>query len=422
MSAEKILNQFFDKLKPDDFHSDVVLSSFYKTYTKTVPLLTFYIDYVLRNKSFTDDNERNVEASNMIKTLYEKIISSSDRKNDGKKTISKSTAMKILATYIEKSLVTEDVDESKEEQFFRDDVIADLVNELKPRQPKINELAVKRDALLNVWRDTEIKCKDIKENQKLSKLVKESYCIDINKKMAFVNCETNQLEEIDKKYRRKEVKENKVKESNNIQNVKLLNEKPLDMIQNKMLYICSGSSMMLGGNAEQGVITNESCLYLTTSYSIPLEMFLSKYPLEPFQCIFCPNVLQFKDTKYKLLNISEWKKVSVLMNPYIWHPQLIIGNKKTDIIQTPELIYEKKCQLEDKNKIESILCNVLETAYFLGFDSICLDDQGCENNLFPVHQMAEILFTVINKYKNKFSEIVICVENKTCYDIFKKYE
>jgi hypothetical protein len=63
----------------------------------------------------------------------------------------------------------------------------------------------------------------------------------------------------------------------------------------KVVLICSGSSMVPGGCSDQGIETNETALYLASSYSLFINQLTDAYPLELNNLVVIPHVLVFKN-------------------------------------------------------------------------------------------------------------------------------
>jgi hypothetical protein len=178
----------------------------------------------------------------------------------------------------------------------------------------------------------------------------------------------------------------------------------------RAVYICAGSQMVLGGNADQGLSVTESALYLTSTYSIALSKVLHAYPLTLKQAIICPNVLVFKDMNYQNLTIDNYQKIAVICAP-----------NKSNATVTGD-IYSQETKLKSaeiyKEAINSLV-GALETALFFGYDSVIIDDRAVDDNKFPVYLAAAVIKHAIGLYKGRFKEIVIAVPKREVFEIFR---
>ena len=362
--------------------------------------------------------------------------------------LSKMDSLKILSQYIcDSGIITyEDPDRDPsqlsgtiEDEVFRNNTTQNIEKEIisdgrsMPVVKKDAELN-NRNFLMNIWRETENKCNvicdDLQTHQTLSKI----YYIDASafksRQSAITTIADNPAavaEAIAKKTNYVSavpIMPLSAVYSNNNYNTKirLLNSNPVfeSKIRLKSVYICAGSSMVQGGNADQGLSVTESTLYLTTTYSIALTKALHCYPLLKHHILVCPNVLVFKDLQYKSLTMQEYKRISVICAPSSWRPRIV--NKTNN--DTPIDLYDTNTKYENRdvyNDVKQHLSNVFEVALYRGYDTIILDDRGICDNLLPCHETVIIVRDVINMFRGRFEEVIIAISNNTIYNIYKQY-
>lgn len=246
MSAEKFLKSFFNKLVPKDFQKDKFLEAFYKFYfkekhpttfkkiidgkaskakfletadklfekTKHKTLFPCYIEYLVRNKQFQTQEEKENAYDELYKSIVDEIKSDGrpkeefsvfDREmakpfiNSNKEVVSKTTkkkkkiietpteptsstepvnpkapfklnkskALSILSNYIEQSSIItyEDPEQVvfKEDQDFRENTTSNIEVEILADgrslpEPKKDVVFGQRNDMMNIWKDTEKKC------------------------------------------------------------------------------------------------------------------------------------------------------------------------------------------------------------------------------------------------------------------------
>lgn len=246
MSAEKFLKSFFNKLVPKDFQKDKFLEAFYKFYfkekhsitlkklikekatkeqfletantlfekTKHKYLFQCYIEYLLRNKQFQSQEEKENACDNLFKIIVDEIKSdgqpkeefsvfdremakpfvnsaNTDTKPEEKKQVdkkanrnidrnvdkksdiktpfklNKSKTLGILSNYIEQSSIItyEEPDQVvfKEDQDFRENTTTNIEVEIiadgrSLPEPKKDVVFGQRNEMMNIWKDTEKKC------------------------------------------------------------------------------------------------------------------------------------------------------------------------------------------------------------------------------------------------------------------------
>lgn len=478
MASEKFLVKFFSKLIKEDFKNDSFLSAFYRFYkkSKSTDLFQCYIDYVLRNREFQDDNERDNALIELYDEIKDKILFKDEEEStdlgfvtDAERTgvhekqklqemkkkkvpttvlpqkgavkVNKAKAMRVLSDFIKQSSIItyEDPHEISNEQDekFRDSTQANIVDEilhidgreLPAPEPDIE--FGKRSDMMNIWRDTESKCKKLCEEPSLDLLVSKLFFIDTKQFSTRPSkITTVEMAEVEELLPKEQFVANYSKMKYNTI-VKLTNTIPIEeAIQRarqkiKTIYICSGSQMVQGGNADQGINVQESMLHMTSTYSVGISKALHAYPLTESQILLCPNVLVFKDTKYQELPMNKYQRIAVMCCVNKWRPKLL-NPKFADLSneEPKKYLYDTKTTFENATtyiNLATAFSNTLETALFFGYDTIILDDRAIEDNNAPAHLMAKMIREVLNIYNGRFKEVIIAVNKAASFNIFRHY-
>jgi hypothetical protein len=498
MASEKFLKKLFLKLTKTDFDKDEFLTAFYKLYkklkstglfkSKTTGLFKCYIDYIIRNKEFSSDDEKTAALTELYNDIRDHILykdenastdagfvtetereESNKRHGEAAETLAaekavkqkepkevpvsqdvpeakkgpikfnKAKALRILSMFIKQSSIItyEDPTEisNEHDETFREFTQADIVDgilnfdgrELPKPQPDVE--FGKRSDMMNIWRNTESKCKELCEDPVLDMLVSKVFFIDTQLLTGpFTHLTTVTMKEINELLP-VETFEPSYSRNKYQTVIRLVNTLPLDETvirakqRIKTLYICAGSQMVQGGNADQGLDVQESMLYMTSSYSIGISKALHAYPLSTKQLLLCTNVLVFKDTKYQELPMNKYQRIAVMCCPNKWRPSICntsIG--ETDdtraIIYDPRTIYKNE---KDYVSIAKSFANALETALFFDYDTIVLDDRAIEDNQAPAHLMAKMMKDVIGTFNGRFREIVIAINKAASFNVFRHY-
>lgn len=402
------------------------------------------------------------------KNNYKKSYSNSkvkDRKIETSKIkISRSFALKILSDFIVQSGVRVDDDPTgnkecmAEDQEFRDKTTERIIEEIKMEEnrimprPKPDAIFAERSKMLNYYAETQRHITDLLNQQpKFLDLIKKWMFIDVFDMQCKKNS-TMSLEFSIEKNQTLDAKDIKAKLNNGINERKAyeiiipsfpvnacytgntystgisLNSSPAIAISTELkrtnikhVYICTGSRMICGGGADQGLNVKESYLYLTSTYSVTMDKFNHAYPMQLGRIIVCPNVLVFEDINYKLLPVEKWSRISVINMPLQYRPTTNI--KDIDTNQFDERLLEKEALMDSQyvQKIRQILIGTIETALFLGYDNIVLDDLGIIENGMPAHQTAAITLDVLQKFKGRLNKVYVAVDKAKIFDIFKWY-
>ena len=454
MSSEKILIKIFNNISYDEFKKDKFLEEVYKCWKKEsknnnkLTFFEFYMEFLIRNKIFTH-NEKIAELNKLYKEIVSSIINNEDVNvgfikqkekiqkdelankyeviNSKKKILDKEHTIKILSDYVQQSSI---ITETEVEVDDDNNNISEMINEVScgskyidihgneikeegrilPKS-KPDEIFKRRSEIMNIWRDTESKCQELNQIDAMSNLINKLYFIDttyINRNLNYI--QTIIMQELD-------LTEDTIKcaYTNNAYNtsIRLLNTKPLLEAINKVkehirsIYVLSGSQMVIGGNADQGIETNESDIYLTSTYSSAIEKILHAFPLKLNQFVICPKVLVFKNLDYKLLPTSQWEKIVVMNSPCKFRPRLSDNN-----LDFANII--------DKEHFKKSIQNSIELSLFFGYDTIILDDRGIKDNDLPAEICINIIKDVIDDFNGRVKEFIICIKDIKLYNLFKK--
>lgn len=479
--SERFLMRYFDKLVSKNFASDPFLKGFYQAYTKDQEefgkesLFSFYMEYLLRNVDYstTSKHQKITELCESIKNEMfapdEEGHKPSTSTNDNRVhnvTLNKKKSLMTISNFIKASnIVTYDnPDETttKQDEDFRIATTANIIKEIKASgktipKAQIDAASKRRSELLNIWQDTEHKCVEFINNDALASVLEKVYFVDgqllgTARQTTTLPCmdvldikgnPSKLLMEVTGQPKRKfdTPKRSDIesdlpieilvsKRSSNTYNtkVRLLNNWALSETmarknkEHPVVYICSGSQMVPGGCADQGVETNERIVYLASSYHLCIRQAAMGYPLKPTQMLMLPSVLVFKDhsnSKFPMLPPAKGTGISIIMAPGIYRPP-------TNLVNSHQHGVDKRLNLpntkyKDTTTLLQRYRSMLNTALFFGYDTVVLDDQGVLDFWLPVHQTALLLMQVINEFNNKFREIVVAIHDKEVYAIFRNY-
>ena len=195
----------------------------------------------------------------------------------------------------------------------------------------------------------------------------------------------------------------------------------LKKTQKKNIYICTGSQIICGGGADQGLNVKESYLYMTSTFSVTIEKFIHAFPIPVGNIIICPNVLVFKDINYNLLQPTEWVKIAVANAPLKFRPK--VNLEDVDMTTYDVRLFDKNTFMDNTyvQKVRQNLIGTIEAALFLGYDHIVLDDLGVMENGMPAHQTAAIMLEVMQQFKGRVAAFYVAVDRTKVFDVYKWY-
>jgi len=470
----KFMIKLFDKFQKKDFYSDRFLKGFYKSYenerkqNETISLFNYFMEYLLRNIDY-DIKDQQKKIDELCKNIKNALLqpkqsntsNSSNVSNKKKKIkINKKDALKILGDFIKSScIITYEDPEAISNLYdekFRAETTKNIIEEIKASGqfiPKAQKDVIfnRRNKMLEIWRDTEYKCIKFIENSRLANVLKKIYFVDGSKintsteniltlpclDVLTINSEIQQIlnnpivdikyfnDKINSSIPIERVTNRHIKNTYNA-NILVTNQsaiyetKKYNKQQTSTVYICSASQMIPGGAADQGVETNESIIYYTTSYNIGLSQVEMAYPLLETQMLVFPNILLFKDhITYQMLPPEDGQRISIIMSPMTYRPRTNISKQNQYKIDQRLLL--PNCKFQNAEIISKRFDAMFNTALFFGYDTIILDDQGVDDFWLPVHHTAELLSLAINKFKNLFKNIIVAIPSETFYPVFKKY-
>jgi hypothetical protein len=439
MSSERFLNSLFNKLKESDFSINRVLTTFYQFYKKEkTNMLKCYIDYITRNQVFVSNKDSNEYLLKLYDSLKEAILNGKELNKDF--IINKEHTMIVLSNFIDNSYIItyENPNElsNQDDQDYRENVTNIMLDEIQNLDKRILPIAKKDEKfseqleLLSIWQETENKCNNLKLESSLYKILNKAYYIDsslVKNKPQYITTV------IDSKINDKLPFQTLTSKYTNLSynlDLKLVNFDPLFTTKSlsktkKTIYICAGSQMVLGGNADQGLNVSELSLYMNSTYSIPLENALHAYPLSLNNVILCPVVLIFNDVNYKLLPNNEFQSISVLNSPSKWRPNLNnldLTELELDHSEINELYKMPKTTFANKIDLENCITHInnsIELALFFGYNNIVFDDLAISDNYLPAYQIAKILKTTIMQFKSRLDTVIVSIKSSENYNIFK---
>ena len=463
--AEKYISDFLNTLTYDDYKKDIFLMNFYKAYNKestTTNLYDFYIYFITKSIEFIN---KDLEINNLINEIYNKIINynqhddaeekvekliNTNRKTENVKLVLteeqkyRENVMFILSDYIKQSIIVvadnntdnTDIPEQIHEAIYNHLFVNDEGDDFKAVVLPESQVMAEQTTRMSIWYNTYSKCSDLKKNSnslvaqlskfyliELSNIIGKIKNLDVGKKMQ-INTDFLESPYPDMKTKKTyyiippELLENKYSNANYTSRVIVLKKHPLDEVvkQSKEkinpVYIMTGSPIVCGSNSEQGINSNESKLYLTSTYSIATEIPSAAFPLRFSQALSCNKILVFKNEKYELLPTSEWVKISVINSPSLFRPNVTKTKSNT--------MYDASYTVIDYEKTVYKIKGTFELALFMGHDNIIIDDCGIVDNQLPIRQTLEILRDCINEFKGRFRQITVCTENENIFGVMQK--
>jgi hypothetical protein len=482
----KFMIKFFNKLKPKDFREDDFLKGFYKAYLDEkgqietfgdITLFEFYMEYILRNTEY-DINQKHVHISGLCEDIKNMMFQPDDNGNKPETTtnmsnvhkvkINREKALLVLSDFIKQScIITNENPEdtfTKYDEEFRVATTANIIDEIKkegiliPKAKKDVNFG-RRNLMHNIWLDTEHKCKKFIDNDTLAAVLKKVYylngeeinlstyrittlpCQDASKIHSDIAPTLMKITGQPKREAREDVKTGDIESEIPIEvittkrsgnsyrtDINLIHGSALSetLKRNKQklptAYICSGSQMVPGGCADQGIETNESLVYLSTSYNLCIDQAEMAFPLSCAHILVMPNILVFKDhtnDKFPMLPPNEGQKISIIMSPGIYRPDTNLVNSYQHGVD--DRLYYPNAKYKNQSPIIKKYRAMLNTALFYGYDTVVLDDQGVKDFWLPAHHTASLLVQVINEFSGKFKEVIVAVNDEEIYNVYKNY-
>lgn len=350
--------------------------------------------------------------------------------------LNKKHALNILSDFIKQSfiIINEDPEEvtTQEDENFHIKSTDNLIQELKEilgnlPPAKKNEEFNRKNFLLDVWNNTEIKCKKFLEIDKLGKILEKIWIIDGHKlKNDVKSVSTESI--LDDQKAVLLPSENILSRAKNVEyttRFRVINENALSHIielgqPKTTALVLAGSRLLPDSGAESGIETNVSPVYYSSTYSICINKLLPVYPLENHHIVFTPNVLVFKDhTKenYDVIPPDKSQKIAIFTYTPAYTPKttIIIDGYEMD-----DRLYALNTQYKYPHKVVEQITYLLNTALFFGYDTLVLDDGGIEDFLLPAYHTSLLFRQVLEKYRGKFKEIIFAICNLRTYQIYKK--
>lgn len=441
MEYTNVLNRWFAIISPDEFTKsrDPFLLAFYKWYEKekenrNTTLFIFFIQYLLRKKEYKDFK---TEVEQVCKeTVGQYFVKHIVKKNeDGKDeiieiieipptqhlltmTLSKPKLFNMLSAAIKLSDIVEyeepTEDYTKYDEEFRNETTKNIIDELiasgttLPTPVKDKQFNT-RSKYMDIHYNTQLKCDKFCTNTQMYKLLSATYLITTensllhNSVIHYIDLEKY---DEDKEYIDEPIPIALIRPrpTNNRYNTVITKAKFLEP-NGKVLHICSTNRMACGGGATQGIYTNESELAYRTTYLVNTNKIELFFPLQSTDLLFLPNVLLFKDTSYNMLKPDRCKKIAVLAAYNVYRPECNIEinndnyttklNDSTTVMKNEKIYYDR-------------LRNIFNTALYLGYDCIAVDDQGVSEFWIPTIQSNRIFHEVLNQFNGRFSHVYIC--------------
>lgn len=464
-SADKFLETFFSKLLPTDFKSDRVLDAFYTAYNhqltlEPIGLFQFFTSYITRNKQIDDANYKS-EVKKIYASIMHEMLNPVDIVDDDnprlrltevkedsvspmrhintsskiKYKLSKLHALSVICEYIKMSFIvtndTPDIETRQEDVDFRNNTTIGIAEEIIAEKGSL-PVAIKdvdferRNAIIEIWHSCENKCVKFIEKDALAEILKKVYIFDCSelttqsKQLSTYADDTDDnlpselLNSLCTNQQYKTIvsvlRSNVLTESMNRSRQKIKN-----------LMVVSENQFNTGGNTEQGFESNITPIYLSSSYCLSLNRASYVYPLNNNIVIYSPSVLVFKDhTKknYPILGPTAGCSISVLTSAPMFRPKL---NVSIDKYEFDQKLFLPTSKYINSQLVEQQLINIFNMALFFNYSIVIIDDRGPLYSYSPIHHTAQIMASVINRYKSRFAEIIVCVPDDKLYSIYTQY-
>jgi hypothetical protein len=427
--SEKFLIKFFEKLTPADFKKDKFLSAFYQTY-KTGSLFDAYISYITRNKVYPD-NSRVYMTAKLYDTIKDQIIADSPTETK----IKKRRALSILSDHIKQSYIQESALSDEDNQEFHDASAKNILDEIR-EDGRLNYAPdaglARRETLREIYRETARCCASLPNGELVDKLT-TVYFINFARMSGEVlhtvpvkkECVSLRTKTLDVVLPGETIVRPVGADRSFAQTtIRLSSGPPLQQTANyslthKTIYICAGSSMICGGNADQGLDVLEGPLCLSTTYTMAIERVSSVFPLMPEHAFVCPTVLLFRDEAYNILPVDGWRKISVMNAPLVYRAKTNIVNQS--MICMDDRLYDPASKLIDPAAVKKSICSSIELAIFFNYTTVIFDDCAVVDNWLPAHDIARILRDAIQLYDGRIENVIVCAPASRVFNVFSQY-
>jgi len=357
-----------------------------------------------------------------------------------KKTITKKDIMRIISNLIKESYIptvenlSENITEENEKHKdnFTEILIEDVRKSLGGKFPAAqkDKKFERNIELQNIWHNTEEACLDFLKNETASKTIKKIYVIDAatistNNSISTVEIRTDDRKDI---ILHSEQLISRRTEKTYPPRVLVLNADYLtEAIRRaragiKCLLVCAGSRWVAGGGSDIGMEAPENSLYLASTYSVPMNLVNSIYPLSNSTLLFLPKVFVFRDhtnKSYPLISSKNSEYIVVLNASMPLRAETTLTD--VDRVKMDPRLYEPGVEYKQPEKILEQFQYIFETALFLGYDTLIFDDRGVEYYSLPVEHTAKLMAISINRYSNRFKEILVAINDPRVYNIYKKW-
>lgn len=360
--------------------------------------------------------------------------------------INKTLSMKILSLYIQRSFITRestgDADAGNNEtiqqckQMFTSNLeteieLSILAKERPPLPPPVKDREfARRNELQAHWRIVKMSCDLICQNEYARKKVSyvdvvdgETIKLDAGSKITtsvFQNYEDilPGVEHICKWKQIHQMCKLVFHHKNYMQVTHQLSQE-----KKKFALVCSASSMVGGGNSDQGIVTNETALYHTSTYNIPINRLYFVYPIKSTFVFHIPYVFVFqKVNTNESGNLEGFEEI-----PDKYGMPVIVSNvafrPKTSLVDQSSSDYdprlrENSTMLASPNMYRKHVEAMFLACIFFGYSEIVIDDHCLDAFWYPTYCTIQLFCDVMQKYITFFSKIHVAIEDKSILDAF----
>lgn len=397
------------------------------TTNDTLSFYEYYAERIAMNKDIDIKEVYDMIKKQILGKVTDVDSDDSDTSNTTVLKTNKENIMLVLNTLLDEHVHDDNDDDYKnpdneEDDDYKnhDDMTKELSKELADKINITPGQSIEKQNLKH-WSNCLAQCKIFTKNEKMASLLNIFHIMDIN----LVNF-NQQIP----KFKVSDDGEIQLTEENsgiickkNVIETKLefINKKPLTVIDDNYCLVANENCMTEGGDSERGIESSITSLYYSSSYNVTAKQF-GCFPINYNHIIVVPNVIIFTDEKYNLLPNNQIKKISVIVSPIIAVP--LSYDKKIQPIDKnkhDERLYTNIFKLKSPEKIIKQLTGIFDTAAYLGYKNIVLDDRCIIETNAPVMEVINIFNMIIKKFNRSFEKIIFAIENKKIYQLFKKH-
>ncbi len=189
----------------------------------------------------------------------------------------------------------------------------------------------------------------------------------------------------------------------------------------KFALVCSASSMVGGGNSDQGIVTNETALYHTSTYNIPINRLYFVYPIKSTFVFHIPYVFVFRKVltngSYNVFeDLADKYSMPVIVSNVAFRPKTSLVDQSTS--EYDPRLRENSTMLASPNMYKNHVEAMFKACIFFGYTEIIIDDHCLDAFWYPTYYTIQLFCDVMRKYTTFFAKIHIAIEDRSIHDAF----